>query len=50
MTEQPFQCEDCEFVTSIEVVSDNHAEDRGHTMIVKWTQPDFGGYLEEQDE
>ena len=45
MSEQDtFECEECEFTTTVEVISENHEEDKGHTMVVKWTQPDFDGY------
>jgi hypothetical protein len=40
-----FECDECEFTTTVEVLSENHEEDKGHKMVVKWTQPDFDGYL-----
>ena len=50
MTEEDtFECESCEFTTTVEVLSENHEEDKGHTMVVKWTQPSFDGYTKEDE-
>jgi hypothetical protein len=49
MTDQDtFECEECEFTTTVEVISENHEEDKGHKMVVKWTQPDFDGYVADE--
>jgi hypothetical protein len=49
MTDQDtFECDECEFTTTVEVISENHEEDKGHTMVVKWTQPDFDGYTKDE--
>jgi len=42
--QEMFECEESEFTTTVEVISDNHEEDKGHKMVVKWIQPDFDGY------
>jgi len=34
--------------TTVEVISDKHEEDKGHTMVVKWTQPSFDGYTKDE--
>jgi len=46
--EGQFDCEECEFTTTVEVLSENHEEDKGHTMVVKWTQPNFDGYVADE--
>ena len=49
MTDQEeFECESCEFTTTVEVISDKHEEDKGHKMVVKWTQPSFDGYTKDE--
>jgi len=49
MTDQDtFECESCEFTTTVEVISDKHEEDKGHKMVVKWTQPSFDGYTKDE--
>lgn len=46
--EGKFECDECEFTTTVEVISDKHEEDKGHKMVVKWTQPDFDGYTKDE--
>jgi len=46
--QEELECESCEFTTTVEVISDKHEEDKGHTMVVKWTQPDFDGYVADE--
>ena len=46
--EGQFECDECEFTTTVEVISDKHEEDKGHKMVVKWTQPSFDGYTKDE--